>query len=292
MRRGGPVRIGWMEDVYRFRVGEFRCTVLRDAVGRYPRAMFFANCVPPPAGDIDLPYHALLVYTGCEHVLIDAGTGVEPHPGDPGRLVELLRDEGVAPGDVSTVLLSHLHSDHAGGCVDEFGRAMFPNARYVVSRVERDFWRSAAEMDEMTASPEFKEEMRVSARNTLDALGGRLEAIDPETEVVPGIVARAAFGHSPGHVVIEVRSQGEEFLFLADTVVDARHVEDPETLGDTDHLPAQTIETRLRWLEDAARRGCLVGTSHLPSFGIGRAARRRGGWTWTGSGKSTARMLR
>ncbi len=266
----------------RFRVGELQCTVLRDAVGRYPLAMFFANRAPAPAGDVDLPYHALLVDTGRERVLIDAGTGVEPHPGDAGRLVELLRAEGVAPEDVSTVVLSHLHSDHAGGCVDAAGRVVFRNARHVVSRVERDFWRSAAAMEEMSASDAFKEEMRVSARRVLDGLEpDALDVIEPETEVVAGVIARAAFGHSPGHLVVELRSGGDEFLFLADTVVDPLHVEDPEAIGDTDHLPVQVVEARRRWLEEAARRGCLVGTSHLPAFGLGRVTRSRGGWTWT-----------
>jgi glyoxylase-like metal-dependent hydrolase (beta-lactamase superfamily II) len=82
-------------------------------------------------------------------------------------------------------------------------------------------------------------------------------AEDPDTEIVPGITAIAAFGHSPGQIALEISSVEGRLLFVADAIVHVLHLEYPETIGMTDHRPSQLVETRIRLLEKAARKNRL-----------------------------------
>ena len=66
----------------------------------------------------------------------------------PGALVDVLREQGVQPGDVDTVALSHVHDDHIGGTADANGEPMFANARYLLQRADRDWQRDLAREDE------------------------------------------------------------------------------------------------------------------------------------------------
>lgn len=79
-----------------------------------------------------------LVRAGSEVVLFDTGLGAGARP-DMGRLRERLGAAGIAPGDVTVVVLTHFHPDHIGGLMED-GAPAFPNARYFTGRTEYDFW--------------------------------------------------------------------------------------------------------------------------------------------------------
>jgi glyoxylase-like metal-dependent hydrolase (beta-lactamase superfamily II) len=229
---------------------------------------------------IEIPYTCLFIDTGREKLLVDTGVGVDSSRPDLGRLLPLLRAEGIEPHEIGTVILSHGHPDHIGGCLNPSGQPAFPNARYVMCRKDWDFWMSNPSLAELPVDESFKKSMLASTQKNLPGIQAQLDLVDPDTEIVPGIVAIGAFGHSPGQMGLEISSADDQLLFVADAIVLPLHLEYPEAIGATDHRPSEMVETRIRLLEKAAREKSLVSTSHLAFPGLGYVAPKRNRWEW------------
>jgi glyoxylase-like metal-dependent hydrolase (beta-lactamase superfamily II) len=232
------------------------------------------------AQEINLPYICLFIHTGRERVLVDTGIGMDGLGPTPGKLLPLLRAEGIQPHEIGTVILSHGHSDHIGGSLNENGKPAFPNARYVTFREEWDFWMSGPSLAELPVDESFKKMMLASVQKNFPGVQAQLDLVHPDTEIVPGITAIAAFGHSPGQMGLEISSNEQRLLFVADAIVHPLHLEYPETIGATDHRPSQMVATRLTLLEKAAREKSLVSTSHFAFPGLGRVLPKGGRWEW------------
>jgi glyoxylase-like metal-dependent hydrolase (beta-lactamase superfamily II) len=99
--------------------------------------------------------------------------------------------------------LTHAHPDHIGGNVDSHGNLAFPNARYVMSRGEWDFWMSKPDLSSLKCDDHLKQLLRQYPADMLPPIGGRLELLDAEAEVVPGVRSVAAPGHTPGHIAAD-----------------------------------------------------------------------------------------
>jgi glyoxylase-like metal-dependent hydrolase (beta-lactamase superfamily II) len=116
---------------------------------------------------VELPYTYLLIDTRRHRVLVDTGVGVDRSKPNQGKLLPLLRAEGIEPHEIDTVVLSHGHSDHVGGCLNEAGQPAFRNARYVMFRKERDYWMSNPSLAELPVDGSFKKGMLASAQKKL-----------------------------------------------------------------------------------------------------------------------------
>jgi glyoxylase-like metal-dependent hydrolase (beta-lactamase superfamily II) len=278
-------------ETFRFQVGSFSCIAIQDDAPLYPIGMFLTNLAKEQyepellqrgedTQHIELPYTCLFINTGRERVLVDTGIGVDTLRPTQGRLLPLLRAEGIEPHEIGTVILSHGHPDHIGGNLNEAGQPAFPNARYVMLRKELDFWMSNPTLEELPVDESFKKNMLASAQKNLPGVQAQLDLVDPDTEIVPGIRAIAAFGHSPGQMGLEISSADHRLLFVADAIVHPLHLEYPEAIGMTDHRPSQMVETRIKLLEKAAREKSLVSTSHFAFPGLGYAVPKRNRWEW------------
>ena len=164
--------------------------------------------------------------------------------------------------------------------MDSLGQPAYPNARYVMLRKEWDYWTSNPSLTELPLDDGFKGMLLASAQKNLPGIQRQLELIDPDTEISPGIVAIAAFGHSPGQMGLEISSAGHRLLFVADAIVLPLHLEYPESIGATDHQPDEMVATRSRILERAAREQSLVSTSHFAFPGLGHVLSRGVRWQW------------
>jgi glyoxylase-like metal-dependent hydrolase (beta-lactamase superfamily II) len=235
---------------------------------------------------IPLALRCLLVESPERLVLVETGLGNKenekfrdiygvdnaptPGSGHPDRLLELVAEAGFRADEVELVVNTHLHFDHAGGNTyrDAEGRVRlaFPNARYVVQRGE---WEWAHATNERTAAsylPDNYDPVMAA---------GRLELVEGDVEVAPGISVLRTPGHCPHHQSVLVRSGGETACFLADVVPTFAHLPLPWIMA-YDVEPLVTLETKRALLARAAEEGWLLVSTHDPFRPWGRAVRDGG----------------
>jgi glyoxylase-like metal-dependent hydrolase (beta-lactamase superfamily II) len=279
---------------FRFQLGTFRCIVVNDGNSPYldPAQVFFVNAPKEDLKEalrgynLDIskwkeyvsPYPSMLIDTGQHRVLVDTGEGkLEP---TTGKLIPNLRAEGIAPEDIDTVILTHAHPDHIGGSIDGEGDPAFPEARYVLSRDEWDFWFPKPNLAALDISESDRELIIKCAHDYLLPIRNQLDLVDREMEVVPGVWIVAARGHTPGYMAVSIVSDDKQLLCLGDTVIHQIHVEHPDWYIKYDLVPEQVIATRRRLLDRAAHQKALLHAYHFPFPGLGYVTQKGVGWQW------------
>ena len=280
-----------------FEVGGLRCLAVGDGTLTYappvfppPPVLLFASAprdelrqVLVAAGlepgqwlEWTSSYTCLLVDSGEHRVLVDTGAGALAP--STGRLLRNLAALGITPEEIDTVVLTHGHPDHIGGNTDAEGKVVFSKARFVMWEDEWDFWNSGR------AEHELDEHVRPvlleSARKNLPPIRARLDLVDREEEIVPGIRALAAPGHTPGHMALEVASQGERLLCVSDAVLHPLHLEHPEWCAAVDLGREEVVATRRKLLNMAATKSTLVFAFHFPFPGLGHVVCKDEAWEW------------
>ena len=210
-------------DTHRFKLGDFEVLVIKDGAraSGAPNEIFGTDQTPETVGELleqnFLPkdnfvnsFAPVLINTGSDRILFDTGFGEAGRGAGNGRLVQGLASAGYMPDDISVVVLTHLHGDHIGGLMEK-GAPTFKNARYVVGQKEYDFWAS----EERLGSPAEGGHKGVVAN--VKPLAEKTNFIKGGDEVVSGIQAVEAFGHSPGHMNFEIQSGNRQLLLTADT---------------------------------------------------------------------------
>ena len=279
---------------HRFTVGAVACTIVSDGSNAYhdPAPLFFVNApqverdsvlraygIEPEAWhEYVSPYSALLIETGQQRVLVDTGAG--GFAPTNGLLHDNLHAEGVELASIDTVAITHAHPDHIGGNLDAEHRLAFPNARYVLWRDEWQFWSGAADLSSLPIPDRTKELLIGSARRNLMPLEGHVELLDRDTELAPGVRAVAAPGHTPGHMVITVMSDGEQLVWTGDAVIHPIQVSRPEWYAAFDLRPEQAVSTRRKLLARAADEDMLLHGAHFPWPGLGHVVRQDQGFRW------------
>jgi len=162
-----------------------------------------------PKEKFQIEFTPTIVNTGAELVLFDAGNGALRRP-NAGSLHQKLADAGYAPESVDVVVMTHLHPDHIGGLMED-GAPAFPNARYVMPAAEYDFW-SPAEMAEGNLARVGK-----LVQSNVVPFADKTTFVKDGEQVVPGITLIAANGHTPGHSVYHVESDGHRLMITGDT---------------------------------------------------------------------------
>jgi glyoxylase-like metal-dependent hydrolase (beta-lactamase superfamily II) len=264
-------------------LGDFRIHALEAGLQRLDGGAMF-GVVPKPLWERRIPADArnriplalrcLLVETRDELVLIETGLGskegdkfmeiygvenaASPGSGAADRLQEAVRHAGFSPADVTVVVNTHLHFDHAGGNTfrDAEGqvRLAFPGARYAVQRGE---WEWAHATNERTAAsylPDNYEPVMAA---------GQLELVEGDVEIVPGISVYRTPGHCPHHQSVLVRSGGETACFLADVIPTFAHLPLPWIMG-YDVEPLVTLESKRALLRRATDERWLLVSTHDP----------------------------
>jgi glyoxylase-like metal-dependent hydrolase (beta-lactamase superfamily II) len=282
---------------YQFRLGDFDCAAVTDGTFTYAPPMF-----PPPADFLFVnaprerlaralaehglrvehwpalitPFTCLLVNTPGGRVLIDTGAGgIGPNTG---KLSRNLASIGVEPEQIDVVVLTHGHLDHLGGNTDAGGRLLFPAAKWVMSRVEWEFWMEGRA--EEIVSEEGDDILLSCAQRNLSAIGEQVELVSGEKEILPGVQVVPAPGHTPGHSVVAISSGGEELLCVADLVLHPIHLEEPEWFAAVDMQTEQLAKTRRVLLGRAEKTNSLVLAFHFPFPGLGRLHPKSAGWQW------------
>jgi glyoxylase-like metal-dependent hydrolase (beta-lactamase superfamily II) len=283
-------------ESYRFKVGNFECIAVSDGTHTYapptfppPAILLFSNAppeslepvlrkhgLPTPWLEWASPYSCLVVNTGKHRVLVDTGAGgLAP---STGRLLQNLKAAQIAPEAIDMVILTHGHPDHIGGNTDAEGKLVFPNARYIMWQDEWDFWTSG--QAERTLDEHSREVLMRFADKNLPPIKGQLELVDREGEILAGISAIAAPGHTPGHMALVISSKKEKLLCISDVFLHSIHIEHPEWYATVDLIPERLMATRRRLLSRAATEQALVLAFHFPFPGLGYVVQEAGAYRW------------
>ncbi len=217
-----------------------------------------------PPDVLEWPLNVVVVRSGGQTVLIDAGLGVEfPDFPRAGRLALRLEAAGIDPASVTDVVLTHMHMDHIGGLLaDGLKGRLRPDLRVHAAAAEAEFWESP-DFSHTSMPPGVPDALRSAASQFLDEYRSQLRPFETEYEVAPGVVARRTGGHTPGHSVVRLASGGDRLTFAGDAVFQVAF-DHPEWFNGFEHDPEEAARVRVRLLRElAATREPLVAT-HLP----------------------------
>jgi glyoxylase-like metal-dependent hydrolase (beta-lactamase superfamily II) len=238
-----------------------------------------------PTDNVVLEQNALIVNTGDKLVLLDTGMGASKMFGDTtGRLLANMRAAGIDPKDIDAVALTHAHPDHCWGLMGAAGERNFPNAQIYMTQSDLEFW-----TDEGKKSLPMMGGMIDPTRAALLPNRDRIVFVKDGEEFLPGIQALAAPGHTVGHQVFMITSQGKTICNTADI---AHHqvliMENPKIEFGFDTDPKQGAATRIRILDMLAAQRIPLLAYHFPWPGIGYVAKRGDGYRYVAAGVQTA----
>ena len=239
--------------------------------GIVPKPLWERRIPADERNRIPLALRCLLVETGSELVLIDTGVGNKEdakfrdiygieNEGEPTALEDAIHDAGFDASDVSVVINTHLHFDHAGGNTvlqpDGSIGVSFEGVRHVVQRREWEF--AHLQNERIRAS--------YSLRN-FDPVheAGLFEFVEGSRDVVPGIGVELAAGHTHGHQLVRIESEGESAVYVADLVPTAAHLPLPWIMG-YDVEPLVTMQNKQRVLEQVKVDRSLLIFEHDPEI--------------------------
>ncbi|GLQ89025.1 MBL fold metallo-hydrolase [Dyella flagellata] len=217
---------------------------------------------------VDSSINAFLIVEGSHRILIDTGPGDFFGPGDSGKLMASLKAVGVEPGDIDDILLTHLHPDHEGGLVHA-GRAVFPHATVFVGKPDVDLF--LAKQSQSGADGVDKALFQQASVALAPYMAsGRLKPFSGQTEVLPGITAIPAPGHTPGHSIYRVQSKGQTMSFIGDLIhIAAIQFPNPAVTIIYDVDQSRAARQRTERFNAFVASHQLVAGAHLAFPGVG-----------------------
>lgn len=223
-------------------------------------------------GKLKMSVHALVVEADGKRIVVDTCIGNNKK----NRIVPVwndldtpflfkLNEAGFAPETIDLVICTHLHVDHVGWNTKLAGNdwvPTFPNARYLFGRTEYEYWKDFED------NPEQRAVFADSVRPIVDA--GLADIIPDTFQVSESISTVPTPGHSPGHMSIRIRSEGEEALLLGDVAHHPCQMAHPEWSSTFDSDPMQSARTRRDVFGEVADTGTVVIGGHFPAGRIVR----------------------
>lgn len=269
--------------------GDYRVEIVPDTefrldggamFGVVPFPLWSKVCPPDDKNRIRMNMNCLFIETNTERILIETGIG-EKWPPKLADIYGIKRERslpdslraitGVGAEDITIVVNTHLHFDHAGGNtrLDDAGKAAvptFPNARYLVSRAEYEHAEAPLERDRASYMPENWRPLKDS---------GQLELKDAEYEIAPGVSMETVTGHNHSMQCLRVTRDGRTLYSFADLVPTRAHVPFAWIMG-YDLYPVETLEGKKRLLPQAARENWLCYFYHDPDMPLCRVVEEDG----------------
>jgi glyoxylase-like metal-dependent hydrolase (beta-lactamase superfamily II) len=274
-----------VKRAYRFKVGDCDCLSISDGTLPVPdlqpgksRSQYDQK----PGQFIEIM--CLLIRTGKQTVLIDTGFGLMGQP-SAGKLLQNLSIEGIRCVEIDKIIITHIHPDHIGGNTDNELRSTFPNARYLVSKKEWEYWTSGPDLSKFSQS--VQKDFLDTVQKRLLPVRSQIDLIDGETAVLPGISFINAPGHTPGLVVVSISSDNEQLLCVSDLFHDASELAGPELEMLGDSMPKQASLTRIQILSQLVKPETMVFASHFPFPGLGHILPKGDAWYWQPSEKES-----
>jgi glyoxylase-like metal-dependent hydrolase (beta-lactamase superfamily II) len=265
------------ENFFSYRVGSIEVSVVSDghitvpltespvpgvSVSDVEKALREAKL---PTETVTTSFAPVFFRNGSKTTLIDTGFGPDAAAqagSTRGLLVSNMKANGVDPADIDVVVVSHFHPDHVNGLLSQ-GKLTFPNAEIMVPEPEWLFW---MDVQEMKLAPEGRmSQLFQNNRRIFDRMEERLSLFKWGAEIVPGLEAVAAPGHSIGHTSFWLRSDGEQVFIQSDlTNQAALFVANPTWYSALDQFPEQTVQTRIGFYDMLAETRTPLQAFHHP----------------------------
>lgn len=274
---------------YRFMVGKFQATVVSDGplplgepsatmkgitkeeIGKALSDNFL------PTDSIVLEQNCLVVNTGSKLVLFDSGMGTSKmFGGTTGRLLASLQEAKINASAIDDIVCTHAHIDHIGGLASLTGKRYFPNATIHISKADFDFWTDEKKVNDKDLGAFVKH-----ARQNLMPYKDRIKFVENGKDVVPGVEAMSAPGHTVGHTIFIIKSESKALAFTGDTT---HHqillTEKPRTEFAYDTDPKQAVASRLKVFDMLTSQKVPLLAFHFPWPGYGNLAKAGDGFRY------------
>lgn len=283
-----------MDKNFKLQIGKTEIISLTDGIASLPKHKMFPSVTSSEWSKFNETYPSAsrgintwdgriscnLIRTPDRLILIDTGVGPRSTAFSQflkvsGDLPLQLKKEGIAPTDVDTVFLTHLHADHVGwNTLPDSQKPFFPKAKYYAHKKD---W----EMGEHRLKNKPKRAAYMT-ENVLP-LEQYLHLIDEKTfSLAPGITAFSTPGHTPGHMSVEIQTNaGQSIWMLGDAFAHPLELTEPTHEYIFDHDPYQATKTRIKLLKKIDQEGAIIGGCHFPFPGYGYLVRDHGMRIWT-----------
>lgn len=261
-------------------LGEFELFVLSDGLFRLDGGAMFGvvpkvlweKAEPPDAKNrILMGLNCLLVKTPEENILIETGVGdkIDPKSREihgverPVTLMQSLKEVGMNPEDIDKVVLTHLHFDHCGNntFIDNNGelRPTFPRAEYFVQKLE---WEDAQNPDIRSKTSYFMDNISPVEKV------GQLRLVSGDQQIAPGVDLILTPGHTRGHQIVKLESQGKIACFTGDLIPMSSHIRVPYVMS-YDLFPLATMKSKEKILKQVVEENWLLFFGHSPKVKAG-----------------------
>lgn len=255
-----------------FRFGGIKLTALLDYSRQVKPTQLLLKIRPEeilrlvPGDETEMTVAAFVAEMNGKTILFDTGFGA----GAGGRTLDRLEAAGFHPENIDAVVITHMHGDHVGGLAAPDGGAVFPRAELFIADAEYSWWNGQENAGESAKAGRAAVEKALAPVRPYQ---GRIRAFAFGAEILPGVVAMAATGHTAGHTAYRLTAGGGSLLVVGDlTHITEVQMPRPEAAVIYDLDPDKAEQTRKEIFTLAAREKMTIAGMHLPFPGVGRLA--------------------
>lgn len=270
---------------YAVRVGDLDVVLISDGILPLPTSTMSTNVSQADRNEwfdgrflqrdmFDWALNIALVRSGDRLILIDSGVGDGfEYFTRAGRSVMRLESAGIDLAAITDIVITHMHMDHVGGLnVDGIKAKLRPDVRIHVAAAEVAFWKNPD--FSKTVMPEtVPPALRKAAARFVELYSEHIVQFDQTVQVAAGVSARVTGGHTPGHCVVDVASNGETLTFVGDAIFEVGF-DHPEWQNGFEHEPDVAKDVRLALLNEAAETGAMLAATHVAFPSIGHIAKQ------------------